>query len=131
MTQPETDPQSPTMAEAFCRQHLTAWTEYGHDFAEWRDAGIFADPARMSQAGALSLLCPPEEDPTLIVTMFRDRSWIVQPEPAEPEQIELGTAGDEQRILDLIHQALERDLEAMEDARGIFEDQVKESSRQP
>ena len=67
---------SNTMAEPFCEEHLITWTEHGQDFTDWRDGDIFTGSHRMSQAGAISLFHPLEEDHLLIVTVFRDRSWI-------------------------------------------------------
>ena len=72
---------SNTMAEAFCEEHLMTCTEHGQDFTDWQDGDIFTSSHRMSQAGAISLFHPLEEDHLLIVTVFRDRSWIVQQEP--------------------------------------------------
>ena len=72
---------SNTMAEPFCEEHLITWTEHGQDFTDWRDGDIFTGSQRMSEAGAISLFQPLEEDHLLIVTVFRDRSWIVQQEP--------------------------------------------------
>ena len=69
------------MAEPFCEEHLITWTEHGEDFTDWRDGDIFTGSQRMSEAGAISLFHPLEEDHLLIVTVFRDRSWIVQQEP--------------------------------------------------
>ena len=64
---------SNTMAEPFCEEHLITWTEHGQDFTDWRDGDIFTGSQRMSQAGAISLFHPLEEDHLLIVTVFRDR----------------------------------------------------------
>ena len=94
---------SNTMAEAFCEEHLMTWTEYGQDFTGWRDGDIFTSSHRMSQAGAISLFHPLEEDHLLIVTVFRDRSWIVQQEPTGGAPPMVGTGEDEHRILDIIH----------------------------
>ena len=64
----------------------------------------------MSEAGAISLFQPLEEDHLLIVTVFRDRSWIVQQEPMGGAPPIVGTREDEHRILDLIHRTLEAGL---------------------
>ena len=72
---------SNTMAEAFCEEHLITWTEHGQDFTDWRDGDIFTGSQRMSEAGTLSLFHMLEDDHLLIVTVFPDRSWIVQQEP--------------------------------------------------
>ena len=98
---------SNTMAEAFCEEHLMTWTEYGQDFTDWRDGDIFTSSHRMSQAGAISLFHPLEEEHLLIVTVFRDRSWIVQQEPTGGAPPMVGTREDEHRILGLIHRTLE------------------------
>ena len=50
---------------------------------------------------------PLEEEHLLIVTVFRDRSWIVQQEPTDGAPPMVGTREDEHRILDIIHRALE------------------------
>ena len=96
-----------TMAEAFCEEHLMTWTEHGEDFTDWRDGDIFTSSHRMNEAGAISLFHPLEEDHLLIVTVFRDRSWIVQQEPMGGTPPLVGTREDEHRILDLIHRTLE------------------------
>ena len=99
----EAKPRTMTMAEAFCKEHLTAWTEHGRDFTGWRDEGIFADSARMNGEGAVSLFYPREEDHLPVVTVFHDRSWTVQQDPPGGEPPELGSGEDGHRILDLIH----------------------------
>ena len=104
---------SDTMAEAFCEEYLITWTEHGEDFTGWRHRDIFTRSNRMSQAGAISLFHPLEEDRLLIVTVFQDRSWIVQHEPTDGTPPIVGTREDEHRILDLIHQALETWLERL------------------
>ena len=101
---------SNTMVEPFCEEHLITWTEHGEDFTDWRDGDIFTGSHRMSQAGAISLFHPLEEDHLLIVTVFRDRSWIVQQEPMGGTPPIVGTREDEHRILDLIHRTLEAGL---------------------
>ena len=98
------------MAEPFCEEHLITWTEHGEDFTDWRDGDIFTGSQRMSEAGAISLFQPLEEDHLLIVTVFRDRSWIVQQEPMGGAPPIVGTREDEHRILDLIHRTLEAGL---------------------
>ena len=84
---------SDTMAEAFCEEYLITWTEHGEDFTGWRHRDIFTRSNRMSQTGAISLFHQLEDDRLLIVTVFHDRSWIVQQEPmggrrpwSEPER---------------------------------------------
>ena len=67
-----------TMAEAFCEEYLITWTEHGEDFTGWQHRDIFTRSNRMSQAGAISLFHQLEGDRLLIVTVFQDRSWIVQ-----------------------------------------------------
>ena len=107
--QPETlagkEPGIPnTMAEAFCEEHLMTWTEHGEDFTDWRDGDTHANLDRMRQAGAVTLFEPMEkEDCFMIVTVFRDRSWIVQQEPPGRAPPMVGTGEDEHRIPDLIH----------------------------
>ena len=104
---------SNTMAEAFCEEHLMTWTEHGEDFTDWRDGDIFTSSHRTLEAGAISLFHPLEEDHLLIVTVFRDRSWIVQQEPMGGAPPMVGTREDEHRIVDLIHWTLDlihRDL---------------------
>lgn len=86
---------SNTMAEAFCEEHLITWTEHGQDFTDWRDGDIFTGSQRMSEAGTLSLFHMLEDDHLLIVTVFRDRSWIVQQEPTDGVQPIVGTREDE------------------------------------
>ena len=61
----------------------------------------------MSEAGAISLFHPLDYDHLLIVTVFPDRSWIVQQEPPGGAPPMVGTREDERRILDLIHRTLE------------------------
>ena len=96
-----------TMAEAFCEEYLITWTEHGEDFTDWRDGDIFTDSQRTLEASAISLFHPLEEDHLLIVTVFRDRSWIVQQEPPGGTPPIVGTREDEHRIPDLIHRTLE------------------------
>ena len=96
-----------TMAEAFCEEYLMTWTEHGQDFTGWRHRDIFTRSNRMSRAGAISLFHPLEEDHLLIVTVFQDRSWIVQEEPTGGAPPMVGTREDERRIPDLIHRTLE------------------------
>ena len=110
---------SNTMAEAFREEHLMTWTEHGQDFTDWRDGDIFTSSHRMSQAGAISLFHPLKEDHLLIVTVFRDRSWIVQQEPTDDTPPIVGTREDEHRILDLIHQALETWLNRLSQESGL------------
>ena len=110
---------SNTMAEAFCEEHLMTWTEYGQDFTDWRDGDIFTSSHRMSQAGAISLFHPLEEEHLLIVTVFRDRSWIVQQEPTGGAPPMVGTREDEHRILGLIHRTLEAGLDTLAQAKRI------------
>ena len=43
----------------------------------------------------------------MIVTVFRDRSWIIQEEPTGGTPPLVGTGEDEHRILDFIHRTLE------------------------
>ena len=102
-----------TMAEAFCEEYLTTWTQHGEDFTRWQHRDIFTRSNRMSQAGAISLFHQREGDRLLIVTVFQDRSWIVQNEPTDGTPPIVGTREDEHRILDLIHQALETWLERL------------------
>ena len=102
-----------TMAEAFCEEYLITWTEHGQDFTDWRDGDIFTRSNRMSRAGAISLFHPLDYDHLLIVTVFPDRSWIVQQEPPGGTPPIVGTREDEHRILDLIHQALDTWLERL------------------
>ena len=104
---------SNTMAEAFCEEHLITWTEHGQDFTDWRDGDIFTSSHRMSQAGAISLFHPLKEEHLLTVTVFRDRSWIVQQEPTDDTPPIVGIREDEHRILDLIHQTLEAGLDGL------------------
>ena len=107
--QPETpagkEPRMPnTMAEAFCEEHLMTWTEHGEDFTDWRDGDTDANLDRMRQAGAVTLFEPMEKDGCfMIVTVFQDRSWIVQQEPPSGAPPVVGTGDDEHRIPDLIH----------------------------
>ena len=51
-----------------------------------------------------------EEEPLLVVTMFHDRSWIVQQGPVNREPPVLGTREDGHHIVDLIHQTLDMEL---------------------
>ena len=102
-----------TMAEAFCEEYLTTWTQHGEAFTHWQHRDIFTRSNRMSQAGAISLFHQREGDRLLIVTVFQDRSWIVQNEPTDGTPPIVGTREDEHRILDLIHQALETWLERL------------------
>ena len=73
----------------------------------------------MSEAGAISLFHQLEDDRLLIVTVFRDRSWIVQQEPTDGTPPTVGTREDEHRILDLIHHALETWLERLAQKYGL------------
>ena len=98
---------SNTMAEAFCEEYLITWTEHGEDFTDWRQGDIFTGSQQMSEAGAISLFHPLQEDHLLVVTVFRDRSWIVQQEPTDGVPPLVGTREDERRIPDLIHRTLE------------------------
>ena len=104
---------SDTMAEAFCEEYLITWTEHGEDFTGWLHRDIFTRSNRMSRAGAINLFHPLDYDRLMIVTVFRDRSWIVQYEPTDGAPPTLGTREDEHRILDLIHQALDTWLERL------------------
>ncbi len=102
---------SNTMAESFCEEYLMTGTELGQDYTDWRDGDIFTGSHRLSQASALSLFHPvEEEDHLLIVTVFRGRSWIVQQEPTGGAPPMVRTWEDEHRILDLIHRMLEAGL---------------------
>ena len=67
----------------------------------------------MSEAGAISLFHPLDYDHLLIVTVFPDRSWIVQQEPPGGAPPMVGTREDERRILDLIHRTLEAGLDVL------------------
>ena len=96
-----------TMAEAFCEEYLITWTEHGQDFTDWRDGDIFTRSNRMSRAGAINLFHPMDYDRLLIVTVFPDRSWIVQHGPTDGAPPIVGTREDEHLILDLIHRTLE------------------------
>ena len=99
---------SNTMAEAFCEEHLMTWTEHGEDFTDWRDGDTFTNLHRMTQAGAVTLFQPMEKDGYFMtVTVFRDRSWIIQEEPTGGTPPLVGTGEDEHRILDFIHRTLE------------------------
>ena len=69
---------SDTMAEAFCEEYLITWTEHGEDFTGWLHRDIFTRSNRMSRAGAISLFHQLDYDRLMIVTVFPDRSWIVQ-----------------------------------------------------
>ena len=104
---------SDTMAEAFCEEYLITWTEHGEDFTGWRHRDIFTRSNRMSQTGAISLFHQLEDDRLLIVTVFHDRSWIVQQEPMGGTPPLVGTREDEHRILNFIHQALDTWLERL------------------
>ena len=96
------------MAEAFCEEHLMTWMEHGEDFTDWRDGDTFTNLHRMTQAGAVTLLQPMEKNGYfMIVTVFRDRSWIIQQEPTGGTPPLVGTGEDEHRILDFIHRTLE------------------------
>ena len=119
---------SNTMAEAFCEEYLITWTEHGEEFTDWqegdiftswRHGDIFTSSHRMSEAGAISLFHQLEDDRLLIVTVFQDRSWIVQQEPTDGAPPIVGTREDEHRILDLIHQALETWLERLAQKYGL------------
>ena len=101
------------MAEAFCEEHLITRTEHGEDFTDWRDGDIFTSSQQMSEAGAISLFHPLQEDHLLVVTVFRDRSWIVQQEPTDGVPPLVGTREDERRIPDLIHRTLEAGLDVL------------------
>ena len=96
-----------TMAEAFCEEYLITWTEHGEDFTDWRQGDIFTRSQRMLETGAISLFHPLDCDHLLIVTVFPDRSWIVQQEPPGGTPPIVGTREDEHRIPDLIHRTLE------------------------
>ena len=99
---------SNTMAEAFCEEHLMTWMEHGEDFTDWRDGDTFTNLHRMTQAGAVTLLQPMEKNGCfMIITVFRDRSWIIQQEPTGGAPPMVGTGEDEHRILDFIHRTLE------------------------
>ena len=104
---------SNTMAEAFCEEYLITWTEHGQGFTGWLHRDIFTRSNRMSRAGAISLFHPLDYDRLLIVTVFQDRSWIVQHEPTDGSPPIVGTREDEHRILELIHQALDTWLERL------------------
>ena len=106
-----------TMAEAFCEEYLITWTEHGEDFTDWRDGDTHGNLHRMTQAGAATLFQPMENEGCfMIVTVFQDRSWIVQEEPTGGAPPMVGTREDERRIpdlihiLDFIHQTLKRGL---------------------
>ena len=93
-----------TMAEAFCEEYLITWTEHGEDFTGWRDGDTQANLDRMRQAGALTLFEPMENDGCfMIVTVFQDRSWIVQQEPPGGAPAIVGTGDDQHRIPDVIN----------------------------
>ena len=96
-----------TMAEAFCEEHLITRTEHGEDFTGWLHRDISTRSNRMSRAGAINLFHPMDYDRLLIVTVFPDRSWIVQQEPPGGTPPIVGTREDEHRIPDLIHRTLE------------------------
>ena len=104
---------SDTMAEAFCEEYLITWTKHGEDFTGWLHRDIFTRSNRMSRAGAISLFHQREGDRLMIVTVFPDRSWIVQHEPSDGAPPIVGTREDEHRILDLIHQTLETWMERL------------------
>ena len=101
------------MAEAFCEEYLTTWTKHGEDFTGWLHKDIFTRSNRLSRAGAISLFHPLVDNSLMIVTVFPDRSWIVQHEPSDGAPPTLGTREDEHRILDLIHQTLETWMERL------------------
>ena len=105
---------SNTMAEAFCEEHLITWTEHGEDFTDWRDGDIFtSSQPGPDETGRRPHACSSrmEKDACfMIVTVFHDRSWIVQQEPMGGAPPMVGTREDEHRILDLIHQTLEARL---------------------
>lgn len=107
-----TEAKLQAMAEAFCEEYLLTWTEHGRNFTDWQDEVIFADADRINSEGAVSLFYPREEDHLLIVTVFHDRSWIVQQEPQDEEPPALGSGEDGHRILDLIHWTLEAELDS-------------------
>ena len=97
-------PQQKPQAEAFCEEHLITWTEHGEDFTDWRDGDIYANLHRMTQAGAATIFQPMEKEGCfIIVTVFPDRSWIVQEEPPGGAPPMVGTREDERRIPELIH----------------------------
>ena len=102
-----------TMAEAFCEEYLITWTEHGEDFTDWRQGDIFTRSQRMLETGAISLFHPLDYDHLLIVTVFPDRSWIVQQEPPGGAPPMVGTREDERRIPDLIHRTLEAGLDVL------------------
>ena len=104
---------SDTMAEAFCEEYLITWTKHGEDFTGWLHKDIFTRSNRMSRAGAISLFHPLVDNSLMIVTVFPDRSWIVQHEPSDGAPPIVGTREDEHRILDLIHQTLETWMERL------------------
>ena len=104
---------SNTMAEAFCEEYLITWTEHGEDFTDWRDGDIFTGSQRTLEASAISLFHPLQEDHLLVVTVFRDRSWIVQQEPPGGTPPLVGTREDERHIPDLIHRTLEAGLDVL------------------
>ena len=120
---------SNTMAEAFCEEYLITWTEHGEEFTDWqegdmftswRHGDIFTSSQRMSEAGALSMFHQLEDDRLLIVSVFQDRSWIVQQEPpTDGVPPTVGTREDEHRILDLIHHELETWLERLAQKYGM------------
>ena len=128
---------SDTMAEAFCEEYLITWTEHGHGLHRlaafhacrhrggsdprskpsalitWTEHGRMSRSNRMSRAGAINLFHPLDYDRLMIVTVFPDRSWIVQYEPTDGAPPIVGTREDEHRILDLIHHALDTWLERL------------------
>ena len=93
------------------RDHLT---EHGEDFTGWQHRDIFTRSNRMSRAGAISLFHQLDYDRLMIVTVFRDRSWIVQYEPTTAPPAHPWEPGRTNTAsLDLIHQALDTSLERL------------------
>ena len=92
-----------TMAEAFCEEYLTTWTEHGQVLTSWLHKDISTRSNRMSRAGAINLFHPMDYGRLLIVTVFPDRSWIVHHEPTGGAPPMVGTREDERRIPHLIH----------------------------
>ena len=133
MTRANSPQPSGTMAEAFCEKHLDVWTEYGYHLADWRDPDIFTNQERMLEHGGLGLSYHfrQDEDPALFIAVFHDRSWIVQSHPYGGGYPELGTGKDDGRFVDLIHEALQLELEALGDARAFADEQLSESFQRP
>ena len=115
-----------TMAEAFCEEYLITWTEHGEEFTGWLHGDIYTRSNRMSRAGAISLFHPLVDNSLLIVTVFQDRSWIVQQEPPGGTPPIVGTREDEHRIPDLIHRTLEAGLAVL-----VYGDGSKVSTQRP